>query len=166
VKWLNYDSDDNSWEPEDNMNCDQMIAEFENKFVTVTKESAKTPQSNAVKDTNIENNCAEKTVPKNNAVDNNPIISPQNNNSIVRPQDNNLLFRDVNDLVSNSLEAERIIGAVNSPEGILFLVKWRNKERADLVPNNFANVQFPQVVIDFYQRNFHLVDPTGLPKCP
>lgn len=145
VKWLNYGLEDNTWEPEENMNCDQLIAEYEEKYKPVTIESAKTPQSNTVENGNIEN-----TVPKNNDDDNRP-ISPIDN----------IVVRDANDLVLNSLVPERIIGAINHPDGMLFLVKWMNREKADLVASDLAKDQFPQVVIEFYQRNFRLVDPSG-----
>lgn len=32
IKWENYDKDDNTWEPEDNLNCPDLLAAFESKL--------------------------------------------------------------------------------------------------------------------------------------
>ena len=123
LKWKGYGDEDNTWEPKENVSCKDMIADFEKKL----KEKKTTPAAKRKSDSPKNIKSEEKKAKK------------EDNSSRVRGFD-------------RGLEVERILGATDSSGDLMFLLKWKGSDEADLVPAKEANLKCAQSVIKFYEE--------------
>ncbi|XP_073684222.1 chromobox protein homolog 1b [Garra rufa] len=118
LKWKGFSDEDNTWEPEENLDCPDLIAEF--------LQSQKTAESGGKRRAESGGDGKETKKRKD---------EPEKLRGFAR-----------------GLDPERIIGATDSSGELMFLMKWKNSDEADLVPAKEANVKCPQVVISFYEE--------------
>ncbi|CAM4395357.1 unnamed protein product [Leuciscus chuanchicus] len=126
LKWKGFSEEDNTWEPEDNLDCPDLIAEYMLKHKPVSDEKK---ESSGKRKGESDTDGGEDSRPKKRKDE----------------QDKPRGF-------SRGLDPERIIGATDSSGELMFLMKWKNSDEADLVPAKEANVKCPQVVISFYEE--------------
>ena len=119
LRWKGYGDDDNTWEPKENLDCQELIVDFEKNYgqKKVSKEVDRKRKSMA---------------------DGEPKAKRA-------PGERQRGF-------DRGLDPERIIGATDSSGELMFLIKWRGSDEADLVPAREANVKCPQTVIKFYEE--------------
>merc|ERR1711976_20228 len=122
LKWKGYGDEDNTWEPRENLDCEDLIEAFEKKRKEKTdkKKEAEKRKSGASADSSSKKKKGD-------------------DDSKPRGFDRNL-------------DPERIIGATDSSGELMFLIKWKGSDEADLVPAREANVKCPQTVIKFYEE--------------
>ena len=123
LKWKGYGDEDNTWEPVENLDCQDLIDEFERKL-----KEKKAKKEEAKKKSSSTGSSSDKPEKKRKPDDDRP-----------RGFDRNL-------------DPERIIGATDSSGELMFLIKWKGSDEADLVPAREANVKCPQTVIKFYEE--------------
>jgi len=121
LKWKGYGDEDNTWEPSENLDCQDLIQEFE------------------------KNRAAEKAKKKD--IDKRKSHGGSSSDAKKRKGDD-----DRPRGFDRGLDPERIIGATDSSGELMFLIKWKGSDEADLVPSREANVKCPQTVIKFYEE--------------
>lgn len=127
LKWKGYDDSENTWEPIENLDCQELIDNFEESLKK--KEKKKDPDDSKRKRSTPTVATAEAVGSKK------PKDKPSSNEGFAR-----------------GLEPEKIIGATESDGELKFLIKWRGINETDTVPAKEANLKCPQIVIDFYEE--------------
>ncbi|XP_053204640.1 chromobox protein homolog 1-like [Panonychus citri] len=132
LKWKGYSESDNTWEPVENLDCPDLISEFEEDRKRKKNEkkggSGGTGGSVAGDDKKRKSASVDGDKKKKKADEDKP-----------RGWD-------------RGLEPQKIIGATDASGELMFLIKWKDSEDADLVTAATANVRCPQVVIKFYEE--------------
>merc|ERR1712029_831640 len=126
VKWKGWeDPDDNTWEPINNLDCKDLIDEYE----------ANHPEAEKKEESGTKRKAESESSSK-------PAKPAKKQDT--RPKG-----------FARGLTAEKIIGATNDPGELYFLIKWRGSDEADLVPAKEANTKIPQIVIKFYEERLN-----------
>jgi len=133
LKWKGYPETENSWEPKENLECPDLIAEFEVNLQKKT-EAAKTS-------TREKRTTSGSSTPT-------PSLTGANENEPAKKKKKDEKPRGFD----RGLEPEKILGATDSSGELTFLMKWKGTDEADLVPARIANIRCPQVVIKFYEE--------------
>ena len=146
---------ENTWEPEENLGCPELILDYENR--NKNKEESKNNKSNNKRRTEPEpekNNKKNKLDAPTATTEARVTVSSSISNNHSSENGNGMLTDDNSQLrgFDRNLEPEKIIGATDSSGELMFLMKWKKAEEADLVLAKVANLKCPQVVIQFYEE--------------
>jgi len=128
LKWQGYDDSHNTWEPKENMDCEEMLEEFEANWAKEQKQGAKkvTTKRRASDIGDFE--------PKQARID-----TPENTG----PKKYGF---------ERGLDPQRIIGAVSTSGVEEFLMKWKGTDEVDLISVPEAKQRCPQIVIRFFEE--------------
>lgn len=162
LKWKGYDSSANTWEPKENLECPDLIKAFEDtrvapkKEVTKEKEKKKPKPSSTTgsgsssskkKDSDAENDASDDDEKDDNA------STKSSKSKSASAADNDATASDDG---MNGFEKgyvpEKILGATEANNELLFLIQWKDKDKAQLVSSKEARKHCPQLVIDFYEE--------------
>jgi len=117
LKWKGYPRSENTWEPVDQLDCPNLIANFEESLKNSKEEVTVCDADSSTTD----------FIP------------------VPRERQNLTGFE-------RGLEPSKILGATDASGQLMFLMKWKGSDHADLVPAKLANIRCPQVVIQFYEE--------------
>ncbi|XP_062314712.1 chromobox protein homolog 5 [Osmerus eperlanus] len=155
LKWKGYSEKHNTWEPEKNLGCPELIAEFMKTYKKSSSSSsssssgggaAATPSSGAAKSSSGPSGRSKDSSGskrRNSDEDEEGSSKPKR-----KKEDEILVARGF----ERGLEPEKIIGATDSCGDLMFLMKWKDSDEADLVLAKEANLKCPQIVIAFYEE--------------
>ncbi|KAM3935927.1 chromobox protein homolog 5 isoform 1-T2 [Leptodactylus fuscus] len=124
LKWKGFSEEHNTWEPERNLDCPELISEFMKKYKKAKEAEPKSKTETTKRKAGSDDIRAKRR-------------------------------RESNDIArgfERGLEPEKIIGATDSCGELMFLMKWKDSDEADLVLAKEANVKCPQIVIAFYEE--------------
>jgi len=134
LKWKGYPDSESTWEPHENLDCPDLIADFENKRKEEKKKRKKTEEEEG----------GSSSAPA--AAAGGASAVSKKKKKVVEEEDSKPRGFE------RGLKPDRIIGATDSSGELMFLMKWKDSDEADLVPARQANVRCPQTVIAFYEE--------------
>ncbi|XP_028327085.1 chromobox protein homolog 3b isoform X2 [Gouania willdenowi] len=133
LKWKGFTDAENTWEPEDNLDCPELIEDY---------------LKNGHNLENEDDQCNEFTPKEEISMQETEIAHSQDVKS------DSVALQPLNDPtdLSTYLEPECIIGSTDRKGELMFLVKWKNSDDVALLSAREASTRCPQVVIDFYEQ--------------
>ncbi|XP_033244193.1 chromobox protein homolog 1-like [Drosophila miranda] len=131
IKWKGYPRSQNSWEPEENLECDELIAAFE---ASLKKKMESTKQARKRRNTGL--------------------IGEEQNGVADEPAKK--IPQQVG--FERHLQPDKILGANHSQGQLMYKMKWKGSDYVDMVPSEKAKERCPQLVIEFLEE--HLVCDT------
>nr|XP_032821478.1 chromobox protein homolog 1-like isoform X3 [Petromyzon marinus] len=141
LKWKGFSHGDNTWEPEDHLDCPELI----NHYLDSLKLK---PRDGGGFGGEVAGGSEERV----EAYKRKPAVAfnGSEDGRAKKKKDDKADERIRG--FAGGLEAERIVGATDCSGELMFLMKWKGLDETDLVPAKEANVKCPQVVIKFYEE--------------
>lgn len=126
LKWKGYSDEDNTWEPEDNLDCPDLISAYEEARLKREREAAPQPE---VEEGHTTRKRAKRGDKKKKVEE------------IEKPRG-----------LARGLQPENILAGQLFHGSLYFLVKWQDCSEMDVVPGHDLGEAFPDFVISYYER--------------
>ncbi|XP_051577466.1 chromobox protein homolog 3-like [Myxocyprinus asiaticus] len=143
LKWKGFTDAENTWEPEDNMDCPELIEEFlRNLAVSGETEQEGCPSL----DHNVQ--------PKQELTElDTDTAHQQSQEELIERSNEEGGDHSLENPASQSShpEPDCIIGSTDRQGELMFLIKWKNSDEVTLLSAREASQRWPQMVISFYE---------------
>ncbi|CAH0723611.1 unnamed protein product, partial [Brenthis ino] len=126
LKWKGYSDEDNTWEPEDNLDCPDLISAYEEARLKREREAAPQPEVEEGHSTRKRAKRGDKK---------------KKIEEIEKPRG-----------LARGLQPEKILAGQLFHGTLYFLVKWQGCSEMDVVPGHDLGEAFPDFVINYYER--------------
>ncbi|XP_034827079.1 chromobox protein homolog 5-like [Maniola hyperantus] len=144
LKWKGYKEEESTWEPEENLDCEELIRTFEENRKEKEAKAKKPEEQSRTKKRRRDSDDTSMTGRKGRGTS---VSSADDHREAKSRKEDNAKSG-----FEKGLKAEKIIGASDATGELMFLVKWADSDEAELVPAKVANVKCPQQVIAFYEE--------------
>ncbi|XP_060859436.1 chromobox protein homolog 3-like [Metopolophium dirhodum] len=170
LKWHGYDETTNTWEPEENLHCEELIRDFEQKQKEKDRNKKeeierghKYPLSNSTVTSCASSEAGPSKERTNNSFPQTMIEVEKTdesnksdltvNNDNIDGSEKNMSEKMENNVTNQTKKiVEKIISAGFLNGQLTFLLKWEGIEKLDVIPAEKANLMCPQIVIKFYEE--------------
>lgn len=142
LKWKNYPDEDNTWEPKENLDCPELIEEFEKEWAEKQKKKSEKEKSRG-RPSNTDKK-RRSTVEDDDDVGNEK-RSNKTKDKTSKGSKSDDKGEEKKDGFQRGLEPDKILGATDISGELMFLMKWKGADEADLVEAKQANSRCPQV---------------------
>ncbi|UJR15652.1 hypothetical protein I4U23_002588 [Adineta vaga] len=143
LAWKGYPEEENTWEPEHNLDCPDLIENYENHLAQKSRFTHE-PSTSLKRKPSVDQ------VPLQNKRGRPPNDSLAHRNYPKQPISS--IHSDESSAFDRGLDPEKILGATDATGELMLLVQWKGTGEADLVPARICNIKCPQVVIRFYEE--------------
>ncbi|KAF6213154.1 hypothetical protein GE061_010869 [Apolygus lucorum] len=150
LKWKGYSDNDNTWEPEENLDCPDLIQAYEEARKAreaSAKKSSDKPEPKKEETKKPSSSATEAPAKRKSGVSEANGEEKKTSKKSKKAEDDNKPRG-----FDRGLDPEKIVGATDARGDLMFLMKWKGTDEADLVPAKIANVKCPQIVIQFYEE--------------
>ncbi|XP_055629750.1 chromobox protein homolog 3-like [Toxorhynchites rutilus septentrionalis] len=153
IKWKGCNHSENTWEPEEHLNCLNLLERFRNECA---EKSAKTRgqkrKSTFQANTDREkSNSAEKTKYTNNNRSKSKRTPIVLESKIVKSEILQQQYENRSHGFQKGYIAETIMGITEEDGERLFLIKWKDRDELEMVTAKVTREHVPELVIDFYE---------------
>lgn len=146
LKWKGYAETENTWEPEGNLDCQDLIQQYElsrkDEAITAAPSKKDRPASNPKVSPTTSNSSKRKSEEP---------AGPAKSKRTEPDTDGALSIKSGATGFDRGLEAEKILGASDNHGRLTFLIQFKGVDQAEMVPSTVANEAIPQLVIRFYE---------------
>jgi len=146
LQWKGYTEEENTWEPEQNLDCPDLIEEYETRLMQKSRyinETSTLKRKSSLDQPVVPN---KRGRPPNDAIANRNFVKQQ------QQQPSSTIRNEEASAFDRGLEAEKVLGATDATGELMLLVQWKGTGEADLVPARICNIKCPQAVIRFYEE--------------
>lgn len=166
LQWKGFSEEENTWEPEHNLDCPDLIEEYENRLAQKNRYMANDPslkrkpsldqpagpnkRGRPPLDRNHYSRQQQQQQQQQPSQQQQQQQQPTSNSN--RTSSSTAATNDEPSAFDRGYEAEKILGATDAMGELMLLVQWKGTSEADLVPSRICNVKCPQVVIRFYEE--------------
>ncbi|XP_058828353.1 heterochromatin protein 1-like [Topomyia yanbarensis] len=159
IKWKDCDPSENTWEPEDNLNCGDLLELFQQEQLKKPPKKTTSRRKGPVLSTDQNANLGTiENVEKNPGNSADGVAKQTKKRRDKKEQRTSAVAETPMEVDSSNRDgfakgfvADSILGITMENGQLFFLIKWIGVDEVEMVPSKVARLHIPTKVIDFYE---------------